>query len=139
MEPETIQIGAEVPSDVTVSRDMRALTLNWEQGDSSTIPAEKLRLACWCAWCRVERIKGLFPDRFEGVEIQQVKALGGYAVHIGFSDGHARGIFPWSYLKDVALGRAPPDPERECVALSRQFIGSSEAAVMAPASDKASQ
>jgi prepilin-type processing-associated H-X9-DG protein len=34
--------------------------------------------------------------------VTQIDPLGGYAVNLGFSDGHARGIFPWVYLRDLA-------------------------------------
>ncbi len=27
--------------------------------------------------------------------------MGDYGINIGFSDGHARGIYPWSYLSQL--------------------------------------
>jgi DUF971 family protein len=139
MEANTIHLDTEAPRGVTISRDMRSLTLDWDEGGNSVIPTEKLRLACWCAWCRTDRILGRFPDHFEGIEIQQVKPLGGYALHIAFSDGHARGIFPWSYLRDIAQGRAPPDREQGRMAPSEHPTELNKAAVAAPGSDKARQ
>ena len=35
---------------------------------------------------------------FEAVTIKHLEPMGGYAVHLAFSDEHARGIFPWTYL-----------------------------------------
>jgi DUF971 family protein len=139
MEANSTHTAAETPREITVSQDMRFLTINWEEGEDSVIPTEKLRLACWCAWCRTDRILGRFPACFEGIEIQLVKPLGSYAIHIAFSDGHARGIFPWSYLMDVAHGRAPPDYERDRAGSSKDLTDQNETGTAAPGSNKAKQ
>jgi prepilin-type processing-associated H-X9-DG protein len=34
--------------------------------------------------------------------IEAVNAIGTYGVNIAFSDGHARGIYPWPYLAALA-------------------------------------
>ncbi len=44
---------------------------------------------------------------FGGIAVTNVEPMGGYAVHLAFSDGHNRGIFPWSYLRALAA-EAPP-------------------------------
>jgi DUF971 family protein len=54
--------------------------------------------ACKCAHCIRARIDGVFPERFDGIVIVQVLPIGDYAVNLAFSDGHARGIYPWSFL-----------------------------------------
>jgi prepilin-type processing-associated H-X9-DG protein len=43
-----------------------------------------------------------FPDAFPDIAVTRVEPMGGYAVHIAFTDGHARGIFPWAYLRALA-------------------------------------
>ena len=45
------------------------------------------------------------------IAVARVEPMGGYAVHIAFSDGHARGIFPWSYLRALVAEAVdgPPD------------------------------
>ena len=49
---------------------------------------------------------GCFPVGFEAVTIKHLEPMGGYAVHLAFSDEHARGIFPWAYLRDLATERS---------------------------------
>jgi DUF971 family protein len=44
---------------------------------------------------------GRFPSAFEGVTIQSLSPMGQYGLNIGFSDGHGRGIYPWSYLDEL--------------------------------------
>jgi DUF971 family protein len=65
------------------------------------IGAEQLRLACRCAHCTRARIDGKFPQVFAGVTIEGLSAMGHYGVNITFSDGHARGIYPWTYLGEL--------------------------------------
>ena len=100
-----------VPEELTLTRARDRLRLRWRDGSSDDLSAETLRLACRCAWCTRDRIQERFPEHFAAVAIDHVEAKGGYAVHIAFSDGHARGIFPFSYLKALADGplvAAPP-------------------------------
>lgn len=98
-----------VPTDAVVSRGGRDLRLTWANGEAAVLPAEMLRLRCRCAWCTRDRIEGRFPATFQAVSVTKIEPLGGYAVNLGFSDGHARGIFPWVYLRDLAReNTAPP-------------------------------
>ena len=91
-----------VPTHAVLSRDGRQLRLVWADGEERILAAEALRLRCRCAWCTRDRIEARFPDAFEAVAIAKLDPMGGYAVNIGFSEGHARGIFPWVYLRDLA-------------------------------------
>ena len=74
------------------------------QGEDIWLPAGRLRAACKCAHCVRARIDGRFPDRFDGIAITQIAPIGDYAINIAFSDGHARGIYPWSYLSELQAG-----------------------------------
>jgi prepilin-type processing-associated H-X9-DG protein len=91
------------PTHVAVSDNLDFLDLTTAQGDEVRLPAGRLRAACKCAHCIRARIDGKFPDRFDGIAITQVSPIGDYAINIAFSDGHARGIYPWSYLSELAV------------------------------------
>jgi DUF971 family protein len=65
------------------------------------LAATRLRAACRCAHCVRARIDGLFPPSFDGIVIEHVSPIGHYGINIGFSDGHARGIYPWAYLSQL--------------------------------------
>src|SRR5262245_18967365 len=65
------------------------------------LAATRLRAACRCAHCVRARIDGLFPQSFDGIVIEHVSPMGSYGINIGFSDGHARGIYPWAYLSQL--------------------------------------
>jgi len=89
------------PESITVSKGGAKLVISVRDGVSHAIDAPALRLACRCAHCTRARIDGKFPERFDGVTIAEVTSMGHYGLNITFSDGHARGIFPWSYLAEL--------------------------------------
>ena len=37
-----------------------------------------------------------------GLHVSAVEPIGNYALRLSFSDGHDRGIYPWSYLRELA-------------------------------------
>lgn len=90
------------PEEVTLTRDRRVLRLAWRDGSQAMLEAATLRLRCRCAWCTRDRLQGRFPAAFADVGIARMDLIGGYAVHIAFTDEHARGIFPWVYLRELA-------------------------------------
>ena len=106
-------IADALPEDVVVSKSRREMTLLWSGGEQRlSLSAATLRRACRCAWCTRDRIL----DRFDVVDDEQavadVEVLGSHGLHVTFADGHARGIFPWPYLRDLAVGNVPPNPGR---------------------------
>jgi prepilin-type processing-associated H-X9-DG protein len=91
------------PDQVVLAADRRHMRLSWPDGGTMTLGAEDMRLACRCAWCTRARIDGTFEARFEDASITSIEPIGDYALNIGFADGHARGVFPWTYLRAIGL------------------------------------
>jgi DUF971 family protein len=89
------------PTHIAVSDGLDFLDLTLAEGETLRLPAARLRAACKCAHCLRARIDGVFPQTFDGIAITQLAPIGDYAVNLGFSDGHARGIYPWSLLLDL--------------------------------------
>jgi len=92
-----------IPESVVLVRDRSRLHLVWRGGKASEIDAGRLRSACRCAGCTRARIDGVFPGSFDGLSIKTIGVIGDYAINIVFADGHARGIFPWEFLRSLAL------------------------------------
>jgi DUF971 family protein len=84
------------------SADGSSLQVTLETGAVFSLPAERLRAACRCAHCRRAQIDGVFAAEFPSITIAHVAPIGHYAVNLEFSDGHARGIYPWPYLAEIA-------------------------------------
>jgi DUF971 family protein len=94
----------EAPPDEIVVRAGRSeLVLVFAEGRLA-IGAPRLRAACRCADCRRERIDREADPDADGATIADVRLVGDHALNIVFSDGHDRGIYPWSYLRELALG-----------------------------------
>lgn len=87
--------------DCEVSPDLASLAMTTSDGGRVALTAEKLRLSCKCAHCIRARFDERFPERFPGIAIVEIGDLG-YGLNIAFSDGHSRGIYPKSYLFDLA-------------------------------------
>jgi DUF971 family protein len=93
-------IAAEA-ADSEISPDLSSLLLRSASGAPAVLSAERLRLSCMCAHCKRARFDGCFPAQFAGIGIVAVGDLG-YGLNIAFSDGHNRGIYPKSYLRELA-------------------------------------
>jgi DUF971 family protein len=76
------------------------LEVEWE-GAAAALPYGLLRERCPCAQCRQTRRDGSFASIPEKIEIAAIEPYGPNAVHLTFSDGHARGIFPFAYLREL--------------------------------------
>ena len=101
--PDPMNDPSSIPESVVLVRDRSRLRLLWPNGDKSEIEAGRLRRACRCAGCTRARIDGAFPGSFDGLSIKTIGVIGDYAINIVFADGHARGIFPWEFLRSLAL------------------------------------
>jgi DUF971 family protein len=108
----------------------RTLAIDWGAAGTSRLPAERLRGACRCADCTRARADGRAATSDPATTVVAIEPVGGYGVNLQFSDGHARGIFPWAYLRELAApalggdaitcstaadgaGSVPPDPARK--------------------------
>jgi DUF971 family protein len=94
-----------VPERIELERDTRTLVLHWTDVSPQRIAYRALRDACACAACRRRRIDGNVGDAAEDIVVTEVRPMG-YGIQLMFSDGHDRGIFPWSYLATAFSGKA---------------------------------
>jgi DUF971 family protein len=92
------------PLEIRVRRAERRLEIDFDDGASFGYPAELLRVESPSA-----EVQGHSPSQKvtlagkRGVGIVELEPVGNYAVRIVFDDGHATGIYSWSYLH--RLGR----------------------------------
>lgn len=89
------------PLEVRLSDGGRRMEIVWEGGAVTHLSASALR--------RASRSAGAVRDAIDGGELElpptlsvtRAEPVGSYALRLSFSDGHDRGIFPWSYLHDL--------------------------------------
>lgn len=91
-----------IPTEVTLHKQSKCLELAYGE-DSYRLGAEYLRVSSPSA-----EVKGHGPGQEtlqvgkENVAIDQIQAVGHYALKIFFSDGHDSGLFTWDYLYQLA-------------------------------------
>ncbi|HEY1935452.1 MAG TPA: gamma-butyrobetaine hydroxylase-like domain-containing protein [Acetobacteraceae bacterium] len=90
-----------IPEAVTLSADRAWLTATWSDGTQVRLGAGRLRAACRCADCVRARADDA-PVSTTGITISAVQPYGPHVGRITFSDGHDRGLFPWSWLLEIA-------------------------------------
>jgi DUF971 family protein len=78
-----------------------ALEIDWSDHRPSRLSARRLRDACRCAECTRAKVDGRALPRDNEIAVSAIDPVGSYAVNLRFSDGHARGIFPWAYLREI--------------------------------------
>ena len=99
------------PTGITANRPSREMTITWDDGHTSVYPFGLLRAACPCASCRgghekmsaepdEEVFSAQLPDSPQ-TRINQVEAVGSYAITITWEDGHYFGIYNWYYLRKL--------------------------------------
>ena len=94
------------PSNITLSKDKRLLTVNFKDNDYA-LTSEFLRVHSPSA-----EVQGHGPGQSvlqtgkKLVSFKDIIPQGHYAIRIEFSDGHDSGIFSWEYLFDLAAREA---------------------------------
>ncbi|WP_044552182.1 gamma-butyrobetaine hydroxylase-like domain-containing protein [Mesorhizobium japonicum] len=94
-----------IPLEIKVTAARSLLSVAWDDGAVSLIPASTLRARSRAAQEVRAHIDGN-KRSFETVTVTSAEAIGSYAIRLVFSDGHDRGIYPWSYLREIADSEA---------------------------------
>jgi DUF971 family protein len=94
-----------IPEAVTLSADRAWLSATWPDGTQVRLGAARLRAACRCADCVRARADDA-PASTSGITIAAIESYGPHVGRVIFSDGHDRGLFPWSWLLEIAAAEA---------------------------------
>lgn len=86
-----------------------ALQVDWSDA-RHRIPTVRLRACCRCAECQRLSLTGAAMASAADVQLIGASPVGSYAIQLHFSDGHQRGIYPWTLLREIgeAADIAPP-------------------------------
>ena len=95
------------PTDIKLHRKTGILELKYEDGGIYFLPAEFLRVNSPSA-----EVRGHGPGQEVlqtgkiDVKIDNLDAVGNYAIRLHFSDDHNTGIYSWDYLRELCLNQA---------------------------------
>ncbi len=99
-----------IATAVVLSKDQHTLTFTWNDGQSTSVSARRLRQYCPCAEC-VEEWSGKRTFEVEtiasGMKVVEVQSVGNYALAFTFSDVHRTGIYQWPYLRELSTSQTP--------------------------------
>ncbi len=90
------------PTALVLHHASRLLEVSFDDGASFKLPCEYLRVESPSA-----EVQGHGPHQKvlvggkRGVNITAVEPVGNYAVLLRFTDGHATGLFSWTYLHQL--------------------------------------
>ncbi|TBU84788.1 DUF971 domain-containing protein [Phytopseudomonas dryadis] len=91
---------SQVPVALRNSAGQALLTIDWGEGQVQQLGHGRLRARCPCSQCRAARLAQRIDVAPAGVRITAIHSQG-YGVQLVFEDGHDRGIYPWSYLREL--------------------------------------
>jgi prepilin-type processing-associated H-X9-DG protein len=92
----------DYPQAIVDHQASGVLELTWQDGTVSRLPHGMLRSSCRCAGCEQARRHGTPPASAADIRIAGMAPVGDKGLNLAFSDGHARGIYPWPYLHEIA-------------------------------------
>lgn len=92
------------PLSINLKKKSRLLQLEFDDGKHFELNCELLRVYSPSA-----EVKGHGPGQEvlqlgkENVNIEEIEAVGNYAIKLVFDDGHDSGIYSWDYLYDLGM------------------------------------
>ncbi|MCP1845555.1 DUF971 family protein [Bradyrhizobium sp. USDA 4524] len=90
------------PIQVELRDNSTALALTWPDRGTHLLGVETLRRASRAASEIRRQVDGIELVIAPGLHVAGIEPVGNYALRLSFSDGHDRGIYPWSYLRELA-------------------------------------
>lgn len=90
------------PVEIRDDRGDGLLAITWNDGSTDRLSHRLLRESCHCAHCSAAQRAGRRLQVMPGIRITAIEAYGANTLHLGFDDGHRRGLYPFTYLKSLA-------------------------------------
>jgi DUF971 family protein len=91
---------AQFPTEINHSKTTGVIRITWSDGHVGEYSAEYLRGYCPCALCQGHGSQRTFistPD----AQVQEIRAVGNYAIEFKWHDGHSTGIYSYDYLRGL--------------------------------------
>ena len=94
------------PDDIKLHRKSGILELKYDDGGIYSLPAEFLRVNSPSAEVRGHgQGQEVLQTVKKHVKIDNLGAVGNYAIRLHFDDDHNTGIYSWEYLRELCLNQ----------------------------------
>jgi DUF971 family protein len=95
------------PDDIKLHRKSAILELKYNDGGIYSLPAEFLRVNSPSAEVRGHgQGQEVLQTGKKHVKIDNLDAVGNYAIRLHFDDDHNTGIYSWEYLRELCLNQS---------------------------------
>jgi DUF971 family protein len=95
------------PTEIKLRTLSRLLEVRFEDGSRFELPFEYLRVFSPSAEVTGHGAgEGVLQTGKENVGISGVEPVGNYALRLKFDDGHDTGLYSWTLLHELGVGRA---------------------------------
>lgn len=95
-----------LPTEITLQRERRVLTIAFDDGQVFELPCEYLRVYSPSAEVQGHHgVGAVLQVAKEGVNITDIQQIGQYAIKLFFDDKHRSGLFTWQYLYELGRDR----------------------------------
>lgn len=88
------------PTEINHKTADGLIRITWDDGHVGDYTEEYLRGYCPCALCQGHGARINFVS-VPGARLQEIRAVGNYAVEFRWQDGHSTGIYTYAYLRSL--------------------------------------
>jgi DUF971 family protein len=88
------------PTEINHIRTRGAVRISWDDGHVGEYAQEYLRGYCPCALCQGHGAQRRF-NAVPGATLQEIRAVGNYAIELRWHDGHSTGIYTFDFLRSI--------------------------------------
>ncbi len=88
------------PTEINHVKSEARVRISWSDGHVGQYDEEYLRGYCHCALCQGHGA-GIKFNSVAGVKLQEIHAVGNYAIEFRWQDGHRTGIYSYDYLRCI--------------------------------------
>ncbi|HEU4343001.1 MAG TPA: DUF971 domain-containing protein [Candidatus Binatia bacterium] len=89
-----------LPTEINHVSSRRVVRISWDDGHVGEYGEEYLRGYCPCALCQGHGTQTRFLA-VPGATLNEIRAVGNYAVEFRWRDGHSTGIYTYGYLRSL--------------------------------------
>ena len=88
------------PTEINHIKADGLIRITWDDGHIGEYSQEYLRGYCPCALCQGHGAQIKFVP-VPGARLQEIRAVGNYAIEFRWQDGHSTGIYTYPYLRSL--------------------------------------
>ena len=88
------------PIEINHVKSAGVVRVTWDDGHVGEYGHEYLRGYCPCALCQGHGAQRKFIS-VPGAALQEIRAVGNYAIEFRWHDGHSTGIYTYEYLRSI--------------------------------------